>query len=133
VNSKSKSLYNTPPTYPLYVAGLVFDWALKQGGLKALADLSREKSDLIYGELERFPETYKILIEKPFRSRTNIVFRLVDESQESVFVEEAKKQQMVGLNGHRSVGGIRVSLYNATGLESTKKLAAFIAAFASKK
>lgn len=132
-NAKSKSLYNTPPTYPIYAAGLVFKWAVEQGGLKKLAALTTEKSDLIYNVLEKYPSVYKVLIEKPYRSRTNIVFRLVDEAQEAVFVAEAAKQNMVGLNGHRSVGGIRVSLYNATGVEAAKKLEAFIEQFATKK
>ena len=130
VTAKNGSLYNTPPTTAIYTAALVFKWALAQGGLPALEAQSREKAALVYAALESHAAVYTLLVPKEHRSRTNIVFRCADEATDKRFIELAEsKHRMVGLAGHRSVGGMRASLYNAVSLEHVKTLVAFILAF----
>lgn len=131
--AEKQSMHNTPPTMAIYAAGLVFQWALQQGGVDALAAAAEQKAKILYGALEEFPQVYVVLVEPALRSRTNIVWRLKDESQEKTFVTEAANLGMVGLSGHRSVGGMRASLYNATSVASVEKLAAFVRDFATKK
>ncbi len=130
VTAKNGSLYNTPPTTAIYTAALVFKWALAQGGVAALEAQSRDKAALVYAALESHSAVYTLPVPPEHRSRTNIVFRCADEATDKRFVELAEqKHQMVGLAGHRSVGGMRASLYNAVPLEHVKTLVAFILAF----
>ncbi len=102
VASKNESLYNTPPTVPVYTAGLVFKWALAQGGVAALERITQQKAQMIYDVVDRHPSVYAAPVERAVRSRTNIVFRFVDPAHEPRFLEEAAKAGMVGLQGHRS-------------------------------
>jgi phosphoserine aminotransferase len=130
VTAKNGSLYNTPPTTAIYTAGLVFKWALEQGGITALEAQSREKAEMVYTALETHSAVYTLPVPKEYRSRTNVVFRCADEATDKRFIELAEeKHKMVGLAGHRSVGGMRASLYNALPLEHVKTLVAFILAF----
>ena len=102
------------------------------GGLTAMEKRNREKAGLVYGAIDAHTGFYRAPVERESRSFMNLVFRLPSEALEDQFVAEAKKQNMVGLKGHRSVGGIRVSLYNAVPVEWTKTLAHFMAEFAKK-
>jgi phosphoserine aminotransferase len=128
--AKALSLYNTPPTFAIYVARYVLEWTKAQGGLAAIEARNKEKALLIYGVLDELGSFYRSPVDRDSRSVMNVVFRLADEAQEARFLEEAKKQNIVGIKGHRSVGGIRVSLYNAVSLESTRALADFMRHFA---
>jgi len=131
INSENKSLYNTPPTFSIYVAALTYQWVLDQGGIKEMEKLTRQKSTLIYDVIES-SDFYKSPVDKNFRSRVNIPFRIKDENLESIFLTEATKRGMVELAGHRSVGGIRASLYNAMSIEGTEILRDFMVEFSEK-
>lgn len=128
VFSKSKSLYNTPPTFSIYVAGLTFKWLLAQGGLKAIAERNEKKSILLYSFLDSHNQFYFPLVQER-RSRMNVVFRLPNESLQKSFLAEAEAKGFIGIAGHRDVGGCRVSLYNALGVEDVEKLLAFLEQF----
>lgn len=130
VMEKSDSLYNTPPTMAIYMAGLMFKWAIKQGGLETLEHLSLQKAALVYDMLEQYPDFYVVPVKKENRSRVNVVFKTKSEDLDKKFVKEAKTKGLCGLSGHRSVGGMRASLYNAITVENTKHLAEFIEEFA---
>ncbi|MDH3785614.1 MAG: 3-phosphoserine/phosphohydroxythreonine transaminase, partial [Acidobacteriota bacterium] len=108
-----KSLYNTPPSFPIYVVNLVLQWIKDQGGLKAVERVNQQKKDLVYGMIDEHPEFFRGTAEKDSRSWMNLTLRLPDEAMEKRFIAEAKAEGLGGLKGHRSVGGIRVSLYNA--------------------
>ncbi|XP_071941565.1 phosphoserine aminotransferase-like [Antedon mediterranea] len=127
------SLYNTPPVYSIYIMGLVFEWVKKQGGVKVMEERSIKKSNLLYDVIDNSENFYCCPVDVSARSRMNITYRIGgpggNEELEKKFVEEAKKQGMVSLKGHRSVGGIRASLYNATTIEETMKLAEFMSEF----
>jgi phosphoserine aminotransferase len=131
-HADNKSLYNTPPTFSVYLVRNVLAWIKEQGGLAAMEKLNREKGSVIYGAIEAAPDFYRCPVEKKSRSLMNVVFRLPSEALEEQFVSEAKKAKMVGIKGHRSVGGIRVSTYNAVPLEAVRAMAAFMGDFAKK-
>jgi len=127
-----KSLYNTPPSFPIYVMKLVLEWVKNQGGIEALEKINEQKKDLVYGMIDTHPEFFRGTVEKDSRSWMNITLRLPDEELEKKFITEAKAAGLVGLKGHRSVGGIRVSLYNAMPLEGAKAVREFMTEFMSK-
>jgi len=131
-HADNKSLYNTPPTFSVYLVRNVLSWIKDQGGLAAMEKLNREKGSVIYGAIDASPDFYRCPVEKKSRSLMNVVFRLPNEALEEQFVSEAKKAKMVGIKGHRSVGGIRVSTYNAVPLEAVQAMAAFMGDFAKK-
>jgi phosphoserine aminotransferase len=112
-HAENKSLYNTPPTFGVYMVRNVLAWLEDQGGLAAMEERNRKKAAKLYGVIDANPGFYRSPVEKQSRSVMNVVFRLPSEQQEETFVAEAKKRGMIGLKGHRSVGGIRVSTYNA--------------------
>ncbi|MBN6189258.1 3-phosphoserine/phosphohydroxythreonine transaminase [Aneurinibacillus sp. BA2021] len=126
---KNNSLYNTPPTFGIYMLGLVLEWAKEQGGLAALEKMNREKAGLIYDAIDESQGFYTGHAEKDSRSLMNITFRLASEELEKQFLAEAKQAGFVGLNGHRSVGGCRASAYNAVPYESCKALGDFMRDF----
>lgn len=128
---EENSLYNTPPCFAIYIVALVTRWMLKQGGLDAIAKRNREKAARIYDVLDTYP-FYKATAVKAFRSDMNITFRLPNEALEEKFVKEASAQKLKGLKGHRSVGGIRASIYNAFPMEGVDALVAFMKDFAAK-
>jgi phosphoserine aminotransferase len=111
--AENKSLYNTPPTFGIYMVRNVLAWLKEQGGLAAMEERNRRKAARLYGAIDANAAFYRCPVERESRSVMNVVFRLPSEQQEEAFVAEAKKRGMVGLKGHRSVGGIRVSTYNA--------------------
>jgi phosphoserine aminotransferase len=131
-HADNRSLYNTPPTFSVYLVRNVLAWLKDQGGLSAMEKLNREKGRVIYGAIDAAPDFYRAPVDKKSRSLMNVVFRLPTEALEEQFVSEAKKVKMVGLKGHRSVGGIRVSTYNAVSLESVQVLTAFMGDFMKK-
>jgi phosphoserine aminotransferase len=124
-HASKDSLFNTPPCWSIYIAGLACAWLEKLGGLEAIATRNRSKADLIYSRLEA-GGFYRSPIDPASRSLMNVVFRLRDESLEPEFLSEAAKAGLVNLKGHRSVGGIRASLYNALPLTGVEALADFM-------
>ncbi|MBV9122782.1 MAG: 3-phosphoserine/phosphohydroxythreonine transaminase [Planctomycetes bacterium] len=129
---KSHSLYNTPPVFAVYVLNLVLQWIEKTGGLPAMADRNARKARFIYEAIDGSNGFYRGHAAPESRSRMNITFRLPSEALEKQFVQEAQAAGMLGLAGHRSVGGIRASIYNAMGPEGCQALASFMKAFARK-
>lgn len=131
--TKNNSLYNTPPTFGIYMLGEVLKWVEQQGGLKKVAEHNQAKAKLIYDAIDHSNGFYVGHAEKDSRSLMNITFRLADEELEKQFLAEAKAAGFVGLNGHRSVGGCRASTYNAVPYETCKALADFMVAFQAKQ
>ena len=115
------SMYNTPPTYAIYIAGLVFRWLKAQGGLAAMAAHNAAKSRLLYGALDA-SSFYSVPVQPAWRSRMNVCFRLPDERLDAAFLQGAEARGLVQLKGHRSVGGMRASLYNAMSLAGVQAL-----------
>lgn len=129
---KNNSLYNTPPTFGVYLLGLVVQWIDEIGGLEAMAKRNKAKADTLYTAIDGSNGYYKGHAEADSRSNMNVTFRLPNEALEKQFVSEAQAAGMVGLAGHRSVGGIRASIYNACDVEACKTLATFMGDFAKK-
>ena len=124
------SLYNTPPTFAIYLVRNVLEWIEAQGGLPALETRNRAKAELVYGTLDQLSGFYLAPVERTSRSVMNIVFRCPTEALDERFVAEAKAAGMVGLKGHRISGGIRVSAYNAVSISDCEALASFMRSFA---
>ena len=129
---RRKSLLNTPPTFGIYLVRNVLEWIKGIGGLEAIEKRNRAKAAALYATIDADAGFYRAPVEKGSRSVMNVVFRLPSEELEKRFVDEAKKHGMVGLKGHRSVGGIRVSLYNAVEVEWVRELATFMKDFAKR-
>jgi phosphoserine aminotransferase len=128
------SLYNTPPVFSIYVLMLVTRWLRDEiGGLEAMQTRNREKAALLYDVLDDLPAFYRGHAERGSRSLMNVTFRLPSEQLERDFVAEAADQKMTELKGHRSVGGIRASIYNAMPREGVEQLAAFMRSFAGAR
>lgn len=123
------SLYNTPPCFGVYIMKLVFEWVKKQGGLSGVEKINRQKKDIIYNLIDAHPDYFKGTVKKDSRSWMNLTMRLPNEDLEKKFIAEAKSAGFVGLKGHRSVGGIRISMYNALPLEGAQKLGEFMESF----
>jgi phosphoserine aminotransferase len=131
VCAENNSLYNTPPTFGIYLIRNVLSWVKGEGGLPEMEKRNREKGRLLYGVIDAHAGFYSCPVETKSRSFMNIVFRLPNEALEDKFIAEAKKShRMVGLKGHRSVGGIRVSSYNAVSVDWVKTLVDFMTEFA---
>ena len=132
VHAENNSLYNTPPTFGVYLVRNVLAWLKEIGGLEQMEKWNREKAALLYGAIDARPALYRCPVEAASRSVMNVVFRLPTEALEEKFVAEAKKQKkIVGIKGHRSVGGIRISMYNAAGVDWVKTLVGFMDEFAA--
>ena len=127
---KERSLYHTPPTFAIYMMGLVLDWIADEGGLTAIEKRNESKAKLLYDAIEA-SGYYSCPVERDSRSRMNVVFRVAggDETIESKFVKEAEAASIIGIKGHRSVGGMRASLYNAVPLEAVEALVSFMRDF----
>ena len=128
IHSDNKSLYNTPPAYGIYICGKVFKWLLKNGGLTERAKINQEKAKILYDYLDQ-SQLFKPTVNKESRSLMNITFVTVKEELNDKFIKEAKTQGLVNLKGHRLVGGMRASLYNAMPLEGVKALVVFMKKF----
>jgi phosphoserine aminotransferase len=125
------SMYNTPPTYSVYIAGLVFQWLKKQGGLTAIAEYNRKKAALIYDYLDN-SSFYISPVAREDRSLMNVPFKTSSEALDEAFLKGAQAQGMLQLKGHRSVGGIRASIYNAMPIEGVQALVAYMKEFEAK-
>jgi len=128
--STKESLYNTPPTFAIYMVRNVLEGLKDGGGLEAVERRNRSKGDRLYGVMKACADFYRCPVEEDSRSYMNVVFRLPSEDLEAQFVAEAKAAGMVGLKGHRSVGGCRASIYNAMPPEGVEFLAQFMEEFA---
>ncbi len=128
-HATKNSLFNTAPTLPIYIVKLVLEWIKEQGGLSAVETINSAKKDIVYGLIDDYPDYFRAPVRKDSRSWMNLVFRLPSEELEQKLIAEAKAAGFIGLKGHRSVGGIRVSLYNAMTLEGAEKVAEFIMNF----
>ena len=128
----SGSLHNTPPSFAIYMVGLVFQWAKRQGGLAAIEKVNRVKAGLVYDAIDQSGGFYRGHAKPEARSLMNIPFRLPSEELEETFAEEAKKNNLIGLKGHRSVGGMRASVYNAVTTEGAQSLVDFMKEFQKK-
>jgi phosphoserine aminotransferase len=124
-----KSLYNTPPVFAVYIMKLVLEWIKKQGGLAGVEKVNRAKKDLLYGAIDAAPDFYKSAVDKDSRSWMNVTMRMANEELENKFIADANKEGLLGIKGHRSVGGIRFSIYNAVSLEDIQKTVDFIDRF----
>jgi phosphoserine aminotransferase len=129
--AENVSLYNTPPTYAIYIAGLVFEWTKSVGGLAAMKRRNEEKAKILYDYLDR-SKLFKSPVKKEDRSLMNIPFSAGNEALETKFIEEASKRGLKTLKGHRSVGGMRASIYNAMPIEGLRALVQFMEEFESK-
>ena len=128
INADNDSMYNTPPTYAIYIAGLTFKWLKARGGLGAMEKLNIEKSSLLYHFLDS-TDFYNCPTAKPDRSRMNVPFTLKDAKLDEEFLKQAKARGLLQLKGHRSVGGMRASIYNAMSIEGVKTLVTFMQEF----
>ena len=122
------SMLNTPATYAIYIAGLVFEWLLAQGGLAAIERKNMEKAALLYDYLDQ-TSFYRNAVRREDRSRMNVTFRLADETRDEAFLKGASQRGMVQLKGHRAVGGMRASIYNAMPLAGVQALVAYMREF----
>lgn len=130
--AESGSLHNTPPSFAIYMVGLVFKWAKKVGGLAAIEKINREKAGIVYNAIDNSGGFYRGHTVSAARSLMNIPFRLPSEQLEDTFAKEAKNEGLIGLKGHRSVGGMRASVYNAMTVEGTQELGKFMKEFQRK-
>jgi len=128
-HAENKSLYNTPPTFGVYMVRNVLAWLKGQGGLGKVEETNRKKAARLYAVIDANPKFFRSPVEKESRSVMNVVFRLPAPELEEQFIAEAKRRGMVGLKGHRSVGGIRASIYNAVSYEWVDALAGFMEEF----
>ena len=126
------SLYNTPPTYSIYLVKLVLEWVKGLGGLAAIEKRNKQKGDLLYGTIDTLSDFYKGAAEIESRSLMNVTFRLPTEELEAKFVADGLANGFGGLKGHRSVGGIRASMYNAMEPQGIIELTDFMKEFAKK-
>ncbi len=129
-HAKEDSLYNTPPVFGIYITRWVLQWVKDNGGLAATAARNRAKGDRLYGVIDGLPGFYRCPVDRDSRSYMNVVFRLPSEELEEKFIKEAKAAGMLGLKGHRSVGGCRASIYNAMDQAGVDALASFMEEFA---
>ena len=125
---KNDSMVNTPNTFAIYVANLCLDWMIEKGGTNYFQLLSKQKSELLYNAIDK-SRIFNNFVEKKFRSRMNVVFSSKNPVTERLFLEQAEKEDFLFLKGHKAVGGIRASIYNAMDLEVVKKLVDFLEKF----
>jgi len=126
--ANNDSMYNTPPTYAWYLAGLVFQWLKALGGVDAIAKVNQDKAQLLYQAIDN-SSFYDNNIESQYRSKMNVPFWLTDESLNDKFIEQSEQQGLMALKGHRIVGGMRASIYNAMPIEGVQALVAFMNKF----
>lgn len=134
--AKNNSLYNTLPIFNLWIAGQVMADLMSAFGAQKVSgqeEIANTKAQLIYGALDKYPEVYRVVPDKSVRSRMNICFRVHggDDAKEKEFLAGAEKRFLQGLKGHRSVGGMRASNYNAVPLENVQKLVKYLEDFAT--
>ncbi len=128
IHADNNSLYNTPPAYGIYICSLVFDWLKKQGGLKKMKEINEKKAKILYDYLDN-SKLFKGTVEKNSRSMMNVPFITGSDELDKKFIEEAKNQGLIQLKGHRTVGGMRASIYNAMPIEGVVALVEFMEKF----
>ena len=128
VQADADSLYNTPPCWCIYMLGLTLDWLDEQGGIEGMEQIKHGKAQMLYDCIDS-SKLFTCAAEKPFRSDMNVTFRSASEELDAKFVKEAAEAGFVNLKGHRKVGGMRASIYNAVPVEGVEKLCDFIRAF----
>ena len=133
LQAENRSLYNTPPTFAIYMVGLVLEWLKGLGGLAEVAKRNEAKAAVLYGAIDGSDGFYRGHAHPGSRSRMNVTFRLPSEDLEKAFLKEAQAQGLDGLKGHRSVGGLRASIYNACPIESARALADFMGGFRKRR
>jgi phosphoserine aminotransferase len=133
IHVDNESMYNTPPTFPIYMAGLVFDWIKAQGGLAGIAEINERKARLLYDCIEQSAGFYVCPVAKTCRSWMNVPFTLKEPQWDAAFLKESQAAGLLQLKGHRSVGGMRASLYNAMPEAGVEALVAFMRDFARRR
>ena len=128
IAAENDSMYNTPPTFAIYLAGLVFEWLEELGGLEKMEAINRRKAEKLYALIDE-SGFYANPVEQISRSLMNVPFTLADDALDTVFLKEAEAKQLLNLKGHRSVGGMRASLYNAVEESSVDALCSFMRDF----
>ena len=132
VMAENGSMLNTPPTYGIYIAGLVFQWLKRQGGLPGIAAVNAEKARILYECIDNASGFYSNPVDPDCRSRMNVPFTLANPVLDAAFLAESKAAGLVSLKGHKSVGGMRASIYNAVSLEGVQVLVDFMNDFAKR-
>jgi len=132
VHAKANSLYNTPPVFPIWGMKLVLEGVKRHGGAEVVARANKRKAAKLYEAIDDSDGFYRCPVNEPVRSDMNVVWRLQNESLEAQFIEDSTKAGLIGLKGHRSVGGCRASIYNALTEETVDRLIAFMADFSAK-
>jgi phosphoserine aminotransferase len=132
VMAESDSMWNTPPTFAWYIAGLVFEWLKEQGGLEVMAERNRRKASKLYSAIDASP-FYNNPVDKHCRSWMNVPFTLADSNLDKTFLTEAAAAGLANLKGHRMVGGMRASIYNAMPEAGVDALVAFMADFEKRR
>jgi phosphoserine aminotransferase len=127
-HAKAGSMYNTPPTYAWYIAGLVFEWIKEKGGIDAMEEINKRKADKLYSAIEKM-DFFSNPVDPDCRSWMNVPFILANPDLDAAFLEQAKEAGLVTLKGHRSVGGMRASIYNAMPEEGVDALISFMGEF----
>ncbi|MBM3495783.1 MAG: 3-phosphoserine/phosphohydroxythreonine transaminase, partial [Armatimonadetes bacterium] len=131
VHEREDSVYNTPPVFGVYIVRLVCKWIEEQGGVAAMEAANKAKADLVYGALDSHPDVYEPTVTvAAHRSHVNLTFRLCDPTREDAFMDGARDRGMVGLRGHRAVGGFRAPMYNAFPMAWAERFADYLEAFA---
>jgi len=131
-HADNDSMYNTPPTYAIYMSGLVFQWLKRNGGVAAMEKTNIAKAKLLYDAIDASNGFYSCPVAKADRSRMNVPFTLKNEALDGDFLKQAEARGMLQLKGHRSVGGMRASIYNAMPLAGVQELVSFMTEFAKK-
>jgi len=131
VHVENGSMFNTPPCYSIYICGLVFEWLKKLGGVPAMQKINEEKAKILYDFIDN-SKLFKGTVRKEDRSLMNVTFVTGDKDLDAKFIKEAEANGLVNLKGHRSVGGMRASIYNAMPIEGVKKLVEFMKDFEAK-
>ena len=128
VQADKQSMYNTPPCFSIYIVNLVMGWLEKMGGVEGIQKINEEKGKLLYDYFDS-SDFYNGAANKEDRSLMNVTFRIHPEELEAKFIKESAQAGLIGLKGHRSVGGCRASIYNAMPIEGVKALVAFMEKF----
>ena len=128
-----ESMYNTPPTFGIYMAGLVFSWLKRNGGIGVMERHNIAKAELLYAAIDNSNGFYHCPVAKADRSRMNVPFTLKDSALDGDFLKQADARGLLQLKGHRSVGGMRASIYNAMPYEGVQALVSFMGEFAANR
>jgi phosphoserine aminotransferase len=133
IHADNGSMYNTPPTYGIYISGLVFQWLKRNGGVAAMEKVNIAKAKLLYDVIDASNGFYNCPVAKSDRSRMNVPFTLKNAALDGEFLKQSEAHGMLQLKGHRSVGGMRASIYNAMSLQGVQALAGFMQDFCKRK